>query len=269
MKKGLNLLFLISVILTFVIAILSTISTIEYGNMTIFEFIKSKYYTQPEMPDSFSAITYALAGAWFSVLIPLFVSLPKLFDFADCMQSGFWRFLLSRTSRRRFKLDNWLSIVINGALAVVIGYLLYLIIIILLFPKNNNPDEFLSNPLCALLGTKSIWIAASFKMIFLFIFSAMTISIVLCLYLMNESIYKSIGMPIVVYYILSTFAESCFRKNGNLKFYIISPQHLISTSDFWFEQTFKLSFWILPLIILLITALMFFLYSKLMDWRIK
>lgn len=269
MKKRITNTFFISVFLTFVTAMLGTVSTIEYGDMTVLEFIVSGKTENPDCPSSFAGLSYALTGTWFSILIPLLVSLPKIFPFSDCIQSGFWRFNIIRSGRKKFSISCWLSIILNGALSVAAGYFLYSLIIILTFMQSSDKSIYANNPLCSLLGLESIWGVLFFKLLIVFIFSAMTASICITLYVITENKYKSIGMPIIIYYILSSLSESIFRKTGNMKTYIISPQNLIGSSDFWFESTFNVSFWLIPAVMLAITIFLCIIYSELMKRRLS
>lgn len=268
MKKGFTAIFLISVFLTFVVAMLGTVSTIDHGDMTVLEFIISGKCRTSEI-SSYNGISFALSGTWFAVLIPLFVSLPKIFSFSDCIQSGFWRFNIIRSERKKFSISCWLSIILNGALSVAIGYVLYALVVIFSFKQNNDKSIYSNNPLCNLLGFESLWVVLIFKILILFIFSAMTASICVALYVITENKYKSIGMPVVMYYVLSSLSESIFRKTGNMKIYIISPQNLIGTSDFWFESNFNISFWLIPEIMLLIIFFLYVIYYKLMNRRLS
>lgn len=268
MKKGFTPIFLISVLLTFIVAMLGTVSTIEYGNMTVLEFILSGKCRLSEA-SSYNGISYALSGAWFAVLIPLFVSLPKIFSFSDCIQSGFWRFNIIRSERKKFSISCWLSVTLNGALSVAAGYFLYSLMVIFTFRQNSDKSIYANNPLCDLFGFEALWGVLIFKILILFIFSAMTASICIALYVITENKYKSIGMPIVIYYILSSLSESIFRKTGNMKIYVISPQNLIGTSDFWFESNFNISFWLIPGIMLVITLFLYIVYSALMKRRLS
>lgn len=269
MKKRITGTFFISAILTFIIAMLGTVSTIEYGDMTVLEFIITGKNKTSGSPPAVSGLSYALTGIWFSILIPLLVSLPKLFPFSDCIQSGFWRFNTIRSGRNKFSFSCWLAVVLNGASAVTVGYFLYAIVIIVAFPKNTDAAMYDFNPLCKLLECESVWGVALFKMIILFIFSAMTASICIALYVLTENKYKSIGIPLIIYYILTSLSESIFRKTGNMKIYIISPQNLIGSADFWFESNFHISFWFIPGVMLAATIFLCIVYSKLMKRRLS
>ena len=97
----------------------------------------------------------------------------------------------------------------------------------------------------------------------------MTASICLSLYVLSENKYKSIGMPIIISYMLLSISESIYRKNRDMRIYIISPNNLLGSADYWFESLFKASYWIIPLIMLVITFAMYIVYTLLIRRRLN
>ena len=268
MKKGFTPMFIISALLTFVIAMLGDVSTIEYGSMTVLEFILSGKYKVLGTTSN-TGISYALRGNWFAVLLPLLVLLPKLFSFSTCIQSGFWRFNIIRTERKKLVNSYWLSVILNGALSVTAGYLLYALVIISTFKESDDKSIYANSPICNLFGFEALWGVLVFKLLILFLFASMTASICLSLYVLSENKYKSIGMPIIISYMLLSISGSIYRKNRDMRIYIISPNNLLGSADYWFESLFKASYWIIPLIMLVITFAMYIVYTLLIRRRLN
>lgn len=269
MKFEYKIKFISSVILCFIISILGNISSVNNKDMTVFEFIISGKCYSNTSPTIYHGISYSLSGSWFSTLLPLLVAIPGLLPYADHMQSGFWRYSIVRVGKKNYIRKCWLSNVVTGSLAVTLGYLLYCAVVLMNFRSVDDKNIYLMNPLCKLLDIQSIFVVIAFKALILMIFSFFTVSICLCMYLITDNKYKAIGMPIIMFYLLSSVSDNISKKSDNLKIQIISPQQLISSSEYWFETCYGVSYWILPISFAALIILLYAAYSVVMKRRLE
>lgn len=267
MKKYVNINFFISVLLTFIILFLSEVSTIEFGDMTILEYILAKH--NKENVIGLDAIMYlSLQGMWFSIVLPMLCSIPKMFQFNSCIKTEYWRFNIIRTSHNKFKINSWLQVTVSGSMSIVLGYLLFFIVLILLFPMPDS-ERLSYYAICTLTKCNSIYVLLLFALLVTFLFSMLTASICIFLYSLTENIYKSIIFPLTGYYILSCISESIYRKKSDMRVQFLSPKYILGGSSSAFENAFNISYLVLPLILILMTLAFYLFYSISIGRRLR
>ncbi len=221
-------------------------------------------------------IQAGVSGNWMSVLLPVLVSIPALFSFADAEQSGYWRFLSCRQSRRQYARRSCLTVCISGIAAIVLGYLLFSACILWKYPSPETyyidgepmPTQLSVNPLCKLLGKESVWLWLLLRFALTALVSWLCILVCLVVYSLTQNRYQAIGVPLIGTYLLNNIASSLFvNHNWDERFYLLSPKELLSSSEFWFEDAFGISFWLLPMGLLLFCIILFSLCTKLINWR--
>lgn len=267
MKKGVNTSFFISVLLTFMLLLLSEVSTVEFGDMTILEYIISKH-NKDNVIELDAIMHLSLQGMWFSIVLPMLCSIPKLFQFNSCIKTENWRFNMIRTGHNKFKLNSWMQVTVSGSMAIVFGYLIFFIVMILLFPIPDS-ESLSYYSICTFTKYNSIYIILLSTLIIIFLFSMLTGSICILLYSLTENIYKSIIFPITGYYILSCISESLYRKKFDLRMAFLSPKYILGGTDYTFENTFNFPYFILPVILFLITLALCLFYLVAMGKRLR
>lgn len=216
------------------------------------------------------------AGNWYSVLMPLFVSAPGLLRFADFEHSGCWRFLLTRQTAKQYTRRTYCNICGSGTAAVLLGYLIFTLFMLrysVPVPV-TDPDGFVMetpitvNPLCQLLQSPTLlwWCVLRFALVGLNAW--LCASFCCAVYLLTGNKYKAIGFPLILIYLLNNLSMQLFlHYNWDTRFCILSPGDLIKSGEIWFADAFGVSFWYLPLGLLLLIAGMYLLTANLLKRR--
>jgi hypothetical protein len=84
-------------------------------------------------------------GGYISMFLPIVVAFPFMVSFCAERNSGFMRFTISRTGCLRYYLSKFLSVIIGGGLAAMLGYAIYGAVVYGFFPNINSyqMDEFM------------------------------------------------------------------------------------------------------------------------------
>jgi len=283
-----NVLFLrrigFTVITGAVICFLSPVSLPWLGieNITQLEFLllHRDVLEENSFLNMTSVSTIALTNVWFVILIPLMVCVPGLFIFADSLQ-GFWRMEYIRTTKRLYRLKKFISVCALGSCGVPASYLLYILIVCPFYPDALSPtndfsiNAFTEHILCKFFGVGDTGMYPLFLYILLniinvYLFSFLTATICLCIYLTLRSRYKAVGLPIISYYLLMCISTAMFNKSGwDTRLHLFSPLYFIASPDIWFPEAFGVSFFWLPFSIIVVIFGMYVLYVKLLMRRIE
>lgn len=83
-------------------------------------------------------------GGYITMFLPIIVAFPFMVSFCAERNSGLMRFTISRTGCLRYYLSKFLSVLIGGGLAAMLGYVIYGLVIYGFFPNVNSYelDEF-------------------------------------------------------------------------------------------------------------------------------
>lgn len=84
-------------------------------------------------------------GGYITMFLPIIVAFPFMVSFCAERNSGLMRFTISRTGCLRYYLSKFLSVIIGGGLAAMLGYALYGLVVYGFFPNLNSyeMDEFM------------------------------------------------------------------------------------------------------------------------------
>lgn len=221
-------------------------------------------------------ILAGVAGNWYSVLMPLFVSAPGLLRFADLEQSGCWRFCKTRQDAKQYTRRTYFNICGTGTAAVLLGYLIFTLFM-LRYPAPvpfADEDGFVMetpitlNPLCRLLHSPVLlwWCVLRFAIVGLNAW--LCTSFCYAVYLLTLNKYKAIGFPLILIYLLNNISMQLFlHHNWDTRFCILSPGDLIKSGETWFADAFGVSFWLLPLGFLVLISGMYLLTARLLKRR--
>ena len=83
-------------------------------------------------------------GGYITMFLPIIVAFPFMVSFCAERNSGLMRFTISRTGCLRYYLSKFLSVLIGGGLAAMLGYAIYGLVVYGFFPNVNSYelDEF-------------------------------------------------------------------------------------------------------------------------------
>ena len=116
------------------------------------------------------------AGSWLILLIPIVAAIPFIPDFVDERTSGNMRMTIERMGEKRYYVVKFVSCFIGGAMAVVIGYILFCGISVLGLPSPFEGEslgspitkhEVIATTLKSMLGMffyGGLWSMAAFLM---------------------------------------------------------------------------------------------------------
>lgn len=84
-------------------------------------------------------------GGYITMFLPIIVAFPFMVSFCAERNSGLMRFTISRTGCLRYYLSKFLSVLIGGGLAAMLGYAIYGAVVYGFFPNLNSyqMDEFM------------------------------------------------------------------------------------------------------------------------------
>lgn len=77
-------------------------------------------------------------GGYITMFLPIIVAFPFMVSFCAERNSGLMRFTISRTGCIRYYLSKFLSVMIGGGLAAMLGYALYGLVVYGFFPNIND-----------------------------------------------------------------------------------------------------------------------------------
>lgn len=230
---------------TFILCILSPyyISGTDIPNNTIFShilYVKKADFLESFL-FSFPYIGKAISGnRWFIILLPLLSASPYLFRFSSELETKFFRFALIRMSYAQYWVSSFMKNGFFGSFTVMLGYFMYIVVVIINFPSPNEyPNEMmipLNSYLNRIFETDNALLFLLSQALILFVFVFIVSEICLILYLILHNRYKAIGLPMIVFYLLDQVSISLFRVNNwDTRYDIISPVNLV----FYTENSFS------------------------------
>ncbi len=174
---------------------------------------------------------------WLIVFLPFIVGLPFIMNFADEINSGFYKMKLSRKSFKSYWNKSYLMNGLLGAGSFLIGYLIFILIVSIKFPHINEYgfNEYgektilpllTQAPLNKLFNTESEFILVFQNCLTLLMFLILTAQICMFLFTLTMNRYKSIGLPMVCFYLMDQIAKSLFDKQYNPKYLLLSPSNI-------------------------------------------
>lgn len=269
---------IVSILITAILCFLGSLEIVIGNNetlkMTIVEFIfkQDRIFFEHNSITSFNIANAGLASLWLIILLPFITSLPGLFGFADTMQ-GFWRMEYIRKSKRRYRLKKFLTSCTTGAVSVILGYLLYVVITFSLFPYHVSYNITSADGKTT-IATEAPPITEFLSGIasnvgILFVFSFFTSALCICIFLALKNRYKAVGTPLIIYYLLYEVALALYAKfNRDVRMYIISPYFIINFGK-WIAEAFSMPYIYFYIGFVLIIAGLYALYAALLNRRLE
>lgn len=137
-KTILNLGFFLSVLLTIALQFTNQIYVdIESGKTyCVLEVLMKLSRSQIESDVNLSSLMVLQAGVagYFVMFIPIIAAFPFIPNFCAERNSGLMRFTIQRTGKLRYYCVKFLSAVLGGGLSVLLGYILFAVLMLILFP---------------------------------------------------------------------------------------------------------------------------------------
>ena len=115
----------------------------SYSVFESFFSFKREFMQSDQQFASISVFQNGLGG-YISMFLPIIVAFPFMVSFCAERNSGLMRFTISRTGCLRYYLSKFLSVLIGGGLAAMLGYAIYGALVYGFFPNVNSYelDEF-------------------------------------------------------------------------------------------------------------------------------
>ncbi len=186
---------------------------------------------------------------WFAAFMPLLCSAPCVFGVAAELR-GNYRFRLIREGNfSGYWNKTFFKYVLSGGGSVTAGYGIYCAAVYLHFPKNSEylseyrPDSleemFRQVPLNSQLGTlfnsQNEYLYVFNAALIVFLFSSGISALCLLLYLLTQSKYKALGLPIAAMFAMSNGFEGVYLR-GNAWAGFLCPSSMIFRSQIVFND---------------------------------
>ena len=170
-----------------------------------------------------------ISGGFFQLFLPIIAAFPFMPNFCTERRSGLIRFTISRMGKWNYYFTKFLSAVLSGGFAVILGYFLYSIVIYLRFPSISS---YSSDCIDMVLGGSSelvIFLEGALG-VFLYGMISVLLAFLLASFLKNK--YLVTCIPFTLMYIYSIYLEkiaaNSFGVEGKEKIYdlqtILNPQ---------------------------------------------
>lgn len=216
-----------------------TISIIaENGQSVKITVIECLLKNDPSFWEQYSISLFGATGAgitslWFIILLPLLDSIPALFSFADTF-SGFWRMEYIRKSKRFYRIKKFITICLSGAIPAVLGYMIFVLTLIPFVPygydittTDENGEQIVFNtgaPIEEFISTTAL------NTLTLFLIGIITSAICLTLYILLKNRYKSVGIPLIIYYLSYAVSLALYTKHiSDFRLLVFSPYFVVTT----------------------------------------
>lgn len=163
-------------------------------------------------PEFLSGLFYTVTSDLFLMMIPIFAALSFSSVFIDEYSNRSIRYLLCRTTRKKYCISKTLSVAISGAVPVLIGIMTLFFVFLVLLPQSNNSGRDYSfqyyvffAELLILILNGAIWAILGA------VFSVLT-----------KNKYIAFAAPFIVYYILSVFQSRYYPE-----YLILNPTEIM------------------------------------------
>lgn len=155
-KTLLNYSFVVCIVITTLLCFTASVYTdLETGrNYMVLDVIKDISYEQRLENSAFgfkNIFSCAMSG-YLAMFLPIIAAFPFIPNFCSERNSGLIRLTISRTGKYRYYMSKFISALIGGGLAVMLGYLIFGAISLCIFPL---PEEYPVDPILMEAGLAS------------------------------------------------------------------------------------------------------------------
>ena len=175
------------------------------------------------LPNAFhnSFIENALVSDAMTLALPIIAALPFTASLVNDIKSGFIKYYLHRTSRKKYIVSKFIACSISGGLVLALGILAsYIISAIAFIPMEDPTSKDAATLMFYADFIKSIVLA--------FLSGAFWSLCGLTLATMTGSKYMAYASPFIIYYVLIILYERYFDN-----FYVLYPKEWINPSSKW------------------------------------
>ncbi len=241
--------FVLSTLFTLIMCFFTSTAIVELGEYEITVIEVLQITTRQDRIDyhcsARSIIQRAADNQWFSVVFPLMVSLPYIFTFFEEIESNMYRTALIRTTKRKYINRMFFNNAVFGAGAVTLGYSIFTAVIYILFPHTSEISDYETGQpqvfFHQTLKTDSELWATIVRLFTFFVFAVITAQLCLVLVLVFRNIFRGVGIPMVMFYMMDKIAYQTVTNlnrtsfdEKNYRWFAMSPAILLGSIESWF-----------------------------------
>ena len=244
--------YVFAVLITVILLLLTPCPTLERnGSTVIFKYFSYSHTELREESNRNAAPDFCTPSQaiWFTAFLPLLCSAPCILR-TSAELKGNYRFRLVREGGfSKYWNRTFFKYVLSGAGSVTVGYIIFCAAIYLHFPKNSEylaefrPDTleemFRRVPLHSQLGTlfnsQNEYLYVLNAAISVFLFCSMISALCLVLYLLTQSKYKALGLPMAAMFAISDGFRGMYLK-GNEWAGLLCPSSMVLNSQVVFND---------------------------------
>ena len=246
----------------------------------------------------YSGIMIFLRGfqnQWLAVLLPAAAGIACVPMLCDEINSGNYRFLISRCGRHNYIMSKFLSCMITTVLMIFISFSIFAIICVLVFPSpslyldsealSSNTDpaaaEYLRHifsfeqyPICKLLHSNSTFLVIVSRILTASIFSIVPciISMIISAFTVNK--FVSISLPVMLYFAITQIMSDILEKKyieGKMHPFLqfFDPRSRLNDIETWFSEATGAPTLVLYAYPLIVSVALYFVFSILMNRKVR
>ena len=226
---------------------------------------------------------------WQAIFLPAVMGLACVPQLCDEINSGNYRFIISRCTKRTYVLSKFTSACLTSMLVIFTAYSVFLIICTAVFPA---PSEYLSAlgddkhsdyirselafsdfPANAFFHSGSRLLLAFSRTLTASLFAVLPCLLAFVLGALTLNKFVSLSLPVMFYFALSHISEDLVNKSfGSEKklplmmFYQVPAR--FGDVERWLERDLEIPLWAMYLYVLAVTALLYLAFSKAIRKRV-
>ncbi|PWJ47890.1 hypothetical protein [Faecalicatena contorta] len=233
----------------FYVSILLLVAAGAIGSYSTVEYIRDMGLPKGEI--RFIVTVYqALYSEAFTFILPIACTLVASASYLEDLQSGILRYVMLRTTKKRYRWSKVINCALFGMFVIVIAFLLMLVIFFTVFFPNHGEIQYLK--------TLDIPYISQFlqRVVVLGLNGSFYALLGGAIAIITNNKYMAYAAPFIFYYVISTLLGAYFTGA-----YIINPKE-------WLLVRFSLPGVILA-ILAVVNIIVIICYSKIMERRCK
>ena len=261
--------FIVPVILFVVVIFMGDSPVFEDGVRQSIFYLITKYSKEDMMVFGDQVLWYKVLFQirdfkWFVVLFPMFVSFCSATDYYNHMLSGYQRFGIIRSERKKYIIVNIVSTILLTVVTITFVYAVVTGLLIIYFPNGEISSTVFCTYLKMYLNLILVGVGSS-----LFVIALLEVV---------KDVFFALSIPMVVNYscfmILNYHLAKLYEKYGfeysldYLKIEMINPVYLM-TGDYEFEMLFHHSYFAFVVILIVLFSLLGGLILMAVEHRIR
>lgn len=294
-KNVCSLHFALAVAVTLVLAMSGNFTVDAGADRPAYNFVQLLFHTDKSLwqtshyyCDAYMFLR-GFRNEWQAIFLPAVMGLACVPQMCDEVNSGSYRFIISRCGRRVYVLSKFLSAIITTMLVIFSAYLIFALICFAIFPSAQfyldrlggdrhskyirSELEFSQFPLNGLFHSSSKTLLAFSRTLTASLFAVIPCLLSMVLGALTLNKFVSLSLPVMFYFALSHIAEDLVNKalgrgeDMPLMLFFEAP-YRFGDVEVWFGRDLKMPLYVMYLYVLAVTVLLYFAFSKAIRKRV-